>query len=40
MGQTQRCRGSASHGIIGAAFNGGLAERVAVPQNCLVPLPD
>jgi len=40
MGQTQRCRGSARHGIIGAAFNGGLAERVAVPQDCLVPLPD
>jgi threonine dehydrogenase-like Zn-dependent dehydrogenase len=40
MGQTQRCRGSARHGIIGAAFNGGLADRVAVPQDCLVPLPD
>ncbi|MCX6487998.1 MAG: alcohol dehydrogenase catalytic domain-containing protein [Mycobacterium sp.] len=40
IGQTQRCRGSARHGIIGAAFNGGLADRVAVPRDCLVPLPD
>ncbi len=40
IGQPQRCRGSARHGIIGAAFDGGLADRVAVPQDCLVPLPD
>ena len=40
IGQPQRCRGSALHGIIGAAFDGGLADRVAVPQDCLVPLPD
>lgn len=38
-GATQRCRGSAPHGIIGVAFDGGLAERVAVPRECLVPLP-
>jgi threonine dehydrogenase-like Zn-dependent dehydrogenase len=40
MGATHRCRGSAPHGIIGAAFDGGLADRVQVPQDCLVPLPD
>lgn len=40
IGQPQRCRGLARHGIIGAAFDGGLADRVAVPQDCLVPLPD
>ena len=40
MGQPQRCRGSAAHGIIGAAFDGGLAERVRVPQECLLPLPE
>jgi len=39
-GATQRCRGSAPHGIIGVAFDGGLAERVAVPRECLVPLPE
>lgn len=39
MGATQRCRGSAPHGILGVAFDGGLAERVAVPPECLVPLP-
>lgn len=40
IGATQRCRGSAPHGIIGVAFNGGLADRVAVPRECLVPLPE
>ena len=40
IGATQRCRGSAPHGIIGVAFDGGLADRVAVPADCLVPLPD
>lgn len=40
VGATQRCRGSAPHGIIGVAFDGGLADRVAVPADCLVPLPD
>ena len=40
IGATQRCRGSAPHGIIGVAFDGGLADRVAVPVDCLVPLPD
>jgi len=40
IGATHRCRGSAPHGIIGAAFDGGLADRVRVPQECLVPLPD
>lgn len=39
MGAPQRCRGSAPHGIIGAAFDGGLADRVRVPTECLVPLP-
>jgi len=39
VGATQRCRGSAPHGIIGVAFDGGLAERVRVPQECLVALP-
>ena len=39
MGEPQRCRGTAAHGIIGAAFDGGLADRVRVPQECLVPLP-
>ena len=39
-GATQRCRGSAPHGILGVAFDGGLADRVAVPRECLVPLPD
>ena len=39
-GQPQRCRGSVRHGIIGAAFDGGMADRVAVPQECLVPLPE
>jgi len=38
-GATQRCRGGAPHGIIGVAFDGGLAEKVAVPPECLVPLP-
>ena len=40
MGATHRCRGSAPHGIIGAAFDGGLADQVRVPKDCLVPLPD
>jgi len=39
VGATQRCRGRAPHGIIGVAFDGGLADRVAVPPECLVPLP-
>lgn len=39
-GAGQRCRGSAPHGIIGVAFDGGLADKVAVPRECLVPLPD
>lgn len=39
VGATQRCRGSAPHGIIGVAFDGGLAERVRVPRECLVALP-
>lgn len=39
VGATQRCRGSAPHGIIGVAFDGGLAERVRVPWECLVALP-
>jgi threonine dehydrogenase-like Zn-dependent dehydrogenase len=40
IGATQRCCGSAPHGLIGVAFDGGLADRVAVPPECLVPIPD
>lgn len=40
LGAPQRCRGETPHGIIGVAFDGGLAERVAVPPQCLVALPD
>ena len=40
LGAAQRCRGETPHGIIGVAFDGGLAERVAVPPECLVALPD
>lgn len=40
LGATQRCCGTAPHGIIGVAFDGGLADRVAVPPECLVPLPE
>ena len=39
-GAPQRCRGETLHGIIGVAFDGGLADRVAVPRECLVALPD
>ena len=39
VGSPQRCRGAAPHGILGVAFDGGLADRVAVPPECLVPLP-
>ena len=39
-GAPQRCRGIEPHGLIGVAFDGGLADRVRVPQECLVPLPD
>lgn len=38
-GATQRCRGPAAHGLLGVAFDGGMAERVAVPPECLVELP-
>lgn len=40
IGAPQRCRGSAPHGVLGVAFDGGLADRVRVPAECLVPLPD
>lgn len=40
IGATQRCRGSVPHGLLGVAFDGGMADRVAVPPECLVPLPD
>jgi len=36
-GATQRCTGE--HGNLGIFSDGGLAERVAVPQYALVPLP-
>ena len=39
-GTPQRCRGSAPHGLLGVAFDGGLADRVRVPAECLVPLPE
>jgi threonine dehydrogenase-like Zn-dependent dehydrogenase len=39
VGATQRCRGPAAHGLLGVAFDGGMAERVAVPPECLVELP-
>lgn len=39
-GATQRCRGTTPHGLLGVSFDGGMAERVAVPPECLVPLPD
>ena len=40
IGATQRCRGTAPHGLLGVAFDGGLADRVRVPRQCLVPLPE
>ena len=40
IGATQRCRGAVPHGLLGVAFDGGMADRVAVPPECLVPLPD
>lgn len=40
MGAPQRCRGTAPHGLLGVAFDGGMADRVAVPPECLIPLPD
>ena len=40
IGATQRCRGQGRHGLLGVAFDGGLADRVAVPPECLVALPD
>ena len=40
LGATQRCRGTAPHGLLGVAFDGGLADRVAVPPECLVALPE
>ena len=39
-GAPQRCRGTAAHGLLGVSFDGGLADRVRVPAECLVPLPD
>jgi threonine dehydrogenase-like Zn-dependent dehydrogenase len=39
-GSTQRCCGPVPHGLLGVAFDGGLADRVAVPPECLVPLPE
>ncbi|WP_293311900.1 alcohol dehydrogenase catalytic domain-containing protein, partial [Mycolicibacterium sp.] len=40
IGAPQRCRGTDPHGLLGVAFDGGLADRMRVPQQCLVPLPD
>lgn len=39
-GAPARCRGDTPHGLLGLAFDGGMAEKVAVPAECLVPLPD
>ncbi len=39
-GAPARCRGAAPHGLLGVAFDGGMADRVAVPAECLVPLPE
>lgn len=39
-GAPQRCRGTAPHGLLGVAFDGGMADRVAVAPECLVPLPE
>jgi threonine dehydrogenase-like Zn-dependent dehydrogenase len=38
-GSPQRCRGPGPHGILGVGFDGGMAERAAVPPECLVALP-
>lgn len=40
LGAPQRCRGTAPHGLLGVAFDGGLADRVAVPPECMVALPE
>ena len=40
VGATQRCRGTTPHGLLGVTFDGGMAQKVAVPPECLVPLPD
>lgn len=40
VGATQRCRGTAPHGLLGVNFDGGLADQVRVPTECLVPLPE
>lgn len=39
-GAPARCRGTVPHGLLGIAFDGGMADRVAAPAECLVPLPD
>lgn len=38
-GASQRCRGRAPHGMLGLDFDGGMADRVAVPADCLLELP-
>ena len=38
-GATQRCRGPAPRGMLGLDHDGGMAERVAVPPDCLLELP-
>mgnify|MGYP000010462306 FL=1 len=38
-GATQRCRGPAPRGMLGLDLDGGMAERVAVPPDCLLELP-
>jgi len=39
VGASQRCRGPAPHGLLGVDFDGGMADRVAVPADCLLELP-
>jgi len=38
-GATARCDGAGRHGLLGVAFDGGDADKVAVPPSGLVPLP-
>ncbi len=38
-GASQRCRGPAAHGMLGVDFDGGMADRIAVPADCLLELP-
>jgi len=39
IGATQRCRADTGRGLLGVDLDGGLADLVAVPPQCLLPLP-